>query len=115
MSAKHNHNISPAPLLLILLLLIGAAGSDATGFLGGGGGGGYFRSRISVPEVEFLMESEVSRRFLQQVQRKSVVSLNPTKEFCSRNIYGSCISAPNVDSKKRKCDYANSCGDRGRH
>ncbi|PIN01951.1 hypothetical protein CDL12_25538 [Handroanthus impetiginosus] len=61
-------------------------------------------------DEEFSMESETSRRFLASGGKSiSPGALNPTKPFCNRNVYGSCIKGPNKFYNKRPCNYANAC------
>ncbi|CAI9780703.1 unnamed protein product [Fraxinus pennsylvanica] len=60
---------------------------------------------------EFLMESEISIRILDQKSNGvSYQTFMKTKSFCDANAYGSCMGNMNTNFKNRPCNSPNLCG-----
>ncbi|PIN16350.1 hypothetical protein CDL12_11002 [Handroanthus impetiginosus] len=67
-----------------------------------------------------LISSEVAARELAETlntintskedKKTNGVALNPSRPFCRRNPYGSCIRHDLKPYTKRRCDYKNLCG-----
>lgn len=63
-------------------------------------------------DEEFWMESETSRRILQQAGNKprTLNVLDQTKTHCNANVYSSCDPTLNKNYQQRNCGYQNTCG-----